>query len=95
MVFLALSAYGLAKNVICPLLNTGKKNKFSRTMVADNSSYYLVLHSQFSKLTSKETNLMAMHKDDAKILGFVILSFMLAGIGGVALAIGLVIAAGR
>lgn len=38
---------------------------------------------------------MSMHKDDAKLLGFIILSFMLAGIGGVALAIGLVIAAGR
>lgn len=38
---------------------------------------------------------MAMHKDDAKILGFIILSFAVAGVGGVALAIGLVIAAGR
>jgi hypothetical protein len=38
---------------------------------------------------------MALHKDDAKILGFIIISFILAGVLGVALAIALVLAAGR
>lgn len=38
---------------------------------------------------------MPMHKDDAKILGFIVLAFVAAGCGGVILAIGLVIAAGR
>ena len=65
-------------------------------MVDHNSSFSLVLHSTILKTNLKErTNTMAMHKDDAKILGFVILSFMFAGVGGVILAIGLVIAAGR
>ena len=65
-------------------------------MVDHNSSFSLVLHSTILKTNFKERNyLMSMHKNDAKILGFIIISFVVAGCGGVILAIGLVIAAGR